>query len=83
MDIPNLLSLIPVWAWVMIGLCLATLLVFAGTSLITFLVKLGVIVGEARRPPHIDAGDYRLAQGHEVRPEQEQRSQAGDRETRR
>ena len=79
MDISNLLSLIPTWAWVLIGLFLVTLVVSAGVGLFAFLVKLGVIVREARRPPHIDAGDYRLGQGREVRPEQEQRSQAGDR----
>jgi hypothetical protein len=79
MDIPSLLSLIPAWAWVLIGLCLVTLLVFAGASLFTLLVKLGVIIGEARRPPHIDAGDYRLTQGREVRPEQERGSRTGDR----
>jgi len=35
------------------------------------LVKLGVIVHEATRPPQQDRGSYSLDQGREVRPEEE------------
>jgi hypothetical protein len=54
-------------------LCGVVLLFVVGTGLITFLIKIGVIVREAQRPPHVDAGDYRLDQGHEVRGEDQQR----------
>ena len=36
------------------------------------LLKLGVIVREAGRPPYQDHGSYTLDQGREVRPEEEQ-----------
>jgi hypothetical protein len=36
------------------------------------LLKLGVIVREARRPTYQDHGSYSLDQGREVRPEEEQ-----------
>jgi hypothetical protein len=54
-------------------LCGVVLLFVVGAGLITFLIKIGVIVREAQRPPHVDAGDYRLDQGHEVRGEDQQR----------
>ncbi len=53
--------------------CGVVLLFVVGAGLITFLIKAGVVVREAQRPPHIDTGDYRLNQGREVRSEDEQR----------
>jgi hypothetical protein len=53
-------------ALVLCGLVLVALL---GTGLIMLLIKVGVIVRAAQRPPHLDAGDYRLEQGREVRSE--------------
>jgi hypothetical protein len=52
-------------------LCGIVLLFAIGAALFTFLVKVGVIVREARRPVHMDSGDYRLEQGHEVRGEEQ------------
>jgi hypothetical protein len=49
---------------------LAVLAVF-GVSIFLVLIKLGVIVRESSRPVYQDAGDYRLEQGREVRPEEE------------
>ena len=47
-----------------------TVLVFVvGAALITFLLKIGVIVRAVQRPPHVDTGDYGLNQGREVRSE--------------
>lgn len=57
---------IPLVALIICGLIL---LVVGGMGLFTLLLKLGVIVRAAQRPPHMDAGDYRLDQGHEVRHE--------------
>jgi hypothetical protein len=54
-------------------ICGVVLLFAVGAALITLLIKAGVIVREARRPPHMDTGDYRLDQGREVRSEDEQR----------
>ena len=47
-------------------LCGVVLLGLLGFGLFILLVKIGVIVREAQRPPHIDAGDYRLSQGRDV-----------------
>lgn len=47
-------------------LCGVVLLLALGVGMIGLLIKLGVIVREAQRPPHIDAGDYRLDQGRDV-----------------
>jgi hypothetical protein len=47
-------------------LCGVILLGLLGFGLFILLVKIGVIVREAQRPPHIDAGDYRLSQGRDV-----------------
>lgn len=63
---------IPISLIVLLALCGIVLLVILGSALITFLMKVGVIVQHAQRPPHVDAGDYRLDQGREVRPEDEQ-----------
>jgi hypothetical protein len=51
-----------------IGLVLCGLVLLATLSvgLITLLIKLGVIVREAQKPPYLDAGDYRIDQGREV-----------------
>ena len=65
-------SLLPsISLWVLIGLvlCLVGLVTMACMALFTFLFKVGVAINEARKPPHLDAGDYRLDQGREVRPE--------------
>ncbi|HEY0606433.1 MAG TPA: hypothetical protein VGD58_26145 [Herpetosiphonaceae bacterium] len=54
-----------------IGLVLCGLILLASLSLglITLLIKLGVIVREAQKPQHLDAGNYRIDQGREVRTE--------------
>ena len=54
---------LPLIALMLCGLVLA---VGLGFGLVMLLIKLGVIVREAQRPPHIDAGDYRLSQGRDV-----------------
>jgi hypothetical protein len=52
----------------LLGLVLCGLVVLATLSvgLIMLLIKLGVIVREAQKPPYLDGGDYRLDQGREV-----------------
>ncbi len=70
----NFFSIVPGWVWIVLGLCLAGLIVLAATALFTFLVKVGVVISEARKSPYSDAGDYRIEQGREVRPEQEGRA---------
>ena len=62
-------SLIPGWAIVLLVLFVVGLIVSAGLALFVFLFQVGVAINESRKPPHIDAGDYRLNQGREVRPE--------------
>jgi hypothetical protein len=52
--------------------CGIILLVSVGFGIFILLVKLGVIVREAQRPPHQDTGVYTLNQGHEVRAEDQQ-----------
>jgi hypothetical protein len=52
-------------------ICAIAVLAVLGVSVFIVLVKLGVIVREASRPAYQDAGDYRLDQGREVRPEEE------------
>jgi hypothetical protein len=69
----DLIAQLPVWAVVLVGLCLVALAVVIGTMLFGFFFKVGVAINESRRPAHYDAGDYRLDQGREVRPEQTQR----------
>lgn len=54
---------------VVLALCAVVLLAVVGVGLFTFLVKIGVIIKQAQRPPHIDKGNYRLDQGREVRAE--------------
>jgi hypothetical protein len=61
---------------IVIGLlvvCAVVLLFVVSVGLFTFLVKVGVIVRQAQRPVHMDSGDYRLEQGHEVRAEEDRR----------
>lgn len=55
--------------WLLLGLitCLLVIVVLAGIFLFGTIFKLVVALGEARKPPHRDAGDYRLEQGREVR----------------
>jgi hypothetical protein len=67
--VESLVQLVPFWVIVAIGLCLIVLAVSAGLSLFMLLFKAGVVFHEARKPPHMDTGDYRLDQGREVRPE--------------
>lgn len=62
---------IPGMLIVALVVCGVVLLFAVGAALITFLIKIGVVVREAQRPPHMDAGDYRLNQGREVRSEDE------------
>jgi hypothetical protein len=52
-----------------LGFCAIIALLAIGVGGFLLLVKLGVIVREAARPPLQDYGDYRLDQGREVRPE--------------
>ena len=54
-------------------ICGIVLLFVAGAALFSLLIKLGVIVRYAQRPPHMDHGDYRLDQGREVRGEDDRR----------
>ncbi len=56
---------------VMLAFCAIVAAVALGLGGFMLLVKLGVIVREAQRPPYQDAGDYRIDQGREVRPEEE------------
>ncbi len=74
----SLLPVLPFWVVIGLGLCLIVLAVSAGISLFVFLFKAGVVVHEARKPPHLDAGDYRLDQGREVRTEGASRRERGD-----
>ncbi len=66
----NTFLALPTWAVVLIGLGLLVLVAVIAVALFGFFFKLAVIAGEARRPPHLDAGDYALDQGRDVRPEQ-------------
>jgi hypothetical protein len=50
----------------LVAVCGIVLLATFGWWIFWLLIQLGVIVREARRPPHIDAGDYRLDQGRDV-----------------
>lgn len=54
-------------------MCGAALVAAIGVGGFVLLVKLGVIVREAQRPPYLDHGNYTLDQGREVRPEEELR----------
>ena len=65
----SLLPALPIWVIVAVGLCLIVLVVSVGMSLFVLLFKVGVAIRESRRPPHLDAGDYRLDQGRDVRSE--------------
>ena len=76
----SLLPALPFWVIVGVGLCLIVLAVSAGISLFVLLFKAGVVVHEARNPPHLDAGDYRLDQGREVRTEGSSRRETKDAE---
>jgi len=78
--VDSLLPALPFWVIVGVGLCLIVLAVSAGISLFVLLFKAGVVVNEARKPPHLDAGDYRLGQGHEVRTEGSSRRETKDAE---
>jgi hypothetical protein len=69
----DLIAQLPLWVLVLLGLCLLGIVVAIGTLLFGFFFKVGVAINESRRPPYYDAGDYRLDQGREVRPEQAQR----------
>ena len=42
-------------------------------GIIILLIKLGIIVDKAGKPPHIDHGNYRLEQGQEVKDDPEDR----------
>ncbi|MGQ9548275.1 MAG: hypothetical protein ACUVSW_15880 [Roseiflexus sp.] len=57
-------------------LCL--IVVFAVLGAVGFIValKLGIIVHQATKPTHLDAGNYTLDQGREVRPEEEDRARS-------
>ncbi len=53
--------------------CAIGVLLVLGVGGFLVLLKLGVIVRESSRPTYQDAGDYRMDQGREVRPEEERR----------
>ena len=55
-----------------IVVCAIVALAVLGVGGFIVLLKLGVIVREARRPAFEDYGNYSLDQGREVRPEEEQ-----------
>ena len=74
----TLLQFIPFWLLVLLALIVAGFAIAALIAVLLFLFKLGVVLYEARKPPHLDAGDYRLAQGHEVRPETNRRRRSED-----
>jgi len=57
----------------LIVFCAIGVLAVLGVGVFLVLLKLGVIVRESSRPAYQDAGDYRLDQGREVRPDQDQR----------
>jgi hypothetical protein len=78
MDGFDFISSIPRWLIVALMLCAIGLVVSAAVALFGFFFKAGVVIHEARKPPHSDQGDYRLEQGREIRPEAERR----DRHTR-
>jgi hypothetical protein len=58
-------------ALVLLVFCAIVAAAALGVGGFLLLVKLGVIVREVQRPPHEDAGDYRIDQGREVRPEED------------
>ena len=76
----SLFPLIPGWALVLLGLCLVGIVASVGVAVLMFLFKAGVAIHEARKPPHVDAGDYRIEQGREVRAEGRHRGGAEDAE---
>lgn len=65
----NLLPALPFGVMLGLGLCVLVLIAMAGMSLFMLIFKAGVIIHEAQKPAHLDAGDYRLDQGREVRAE--------------
>ncbi len=65
----TLFSLVPGWVIALLVLFVVGLIVSAGVAVFVFLFHVGVAINESRKPPHIDAGDYRLDQGRDVRPE--------------
>jgi hypothetical protein len=58
---------IPFWLIVIVGIVVLLFLGSLLTGFFWFLFQAGVAINESRKPPHTDAGDYRLDQGHEVR----------------
>ncbi|MCU0490788.1 MAG: hypothetical protein MUD01_04340 [Chloroflexaceae bacterium] len=61
------MTTLPMLLLIVIGAIAALLfLALIGWGGFWLLVQLGVIVREARRPPHQDTGSYSLSQGHEV-----------------
>ena len=48
----------------MFALIILGIVILSGLGL--FLLKIGVIVNQASKPPHIDHGNYSLDQGREV-----------------
>lgn len=75
----DLITSLPLWVIVLAGLCVVALLVLIGSAIFAFLFKAAVVIGESRKPPHHDAGDYRLSQGREIRPEGQVSPRDGDR----
>ena len=75
----DFLPAIPGAVLLALALCAMALVVAAAASLFGFFFKVGVAVHEARKPPHLDSGNYRLDQGREIRPEQETSPTRSDR----
>ncbi len=47
-------------------LCGVVLFSMFAWALFWILLRVGVIADYARKPPHVDSGDYRIEQGREV-----------------
>ena len=71
MDLVEFIGALPTWAWFVLAIGLGGPLLSMVTAVGLFVIKRIVIIKERRKPPHVDTGDYRLGQGREVRPEED------------
>ncbi len=69
-----------IWFWLIVIVGIFVLVLVSGLLMgfLTFLIKIGVAISQARKPPHVDAGDYRLDQGRDVRFEDDERRPTTD-----
>ncbi len=69
-----------IWFWLIVIVGIVVLVLMSGLLMgfLTFLIKVGVAISQARKPPHVDAGDYRLDQGRDVRFEDDDRRPTPD-----